>query len=443
MNKERTLTDDDRAFTEMVLAGAEPADEQRPGGTLRREARNRLESIGIPRSKDEEWRFVRLRPLTTTDFEPIEEVDAELTDEMVDPWTFTEGESTRLVFVNGEFAPDFSDLSGFGDDIRVGQLSDPGEDAELVAEHLGRPGEQFDDDYFSQLNTAGYRDGGYVIVPPDTSVDGVVHLLHLSTEASTPYVAHPRNLVAVGRGSTVSIVEDYGGPAGGTYFNNAFTEVDVADSARVEHVKVQGDSPDAYHIGRTAIDMDDDAEYHSKSISYGAKFSRFDVRSRGDGERIDCTLDGLAVLEGRQESDTHSVMDHREGNAGSHQLHKMILDDQAHAVFNGKIFVQPHAQKIDAYQLNRSLLLSKTAKVNTKPQLEIFADDVSCTHGATIGQLEDEQMFYLRARGLDEEEARELLIYGFAAEILDTIPIASVRERIADTVARKTSSLDE
>jgi len=382
---------------------------------------------------------VRLRPLTTTDFEPAEKVGVGVTDEMVEPWTFSDGETTRLVFVNGQFAPDVSDLSGFGDELRVGQLSDPGEDADLVAEHLGRAGAQFDDDYFSQLNTAGWRDGAYVIVPPDTSVDGVVHLLHLSTESSEPYVSHPRNLVAVGRGSTVSIVEDYGGPSGGTYFNNAFTEIAVDEMARVEHVKVQGDSRDAYHIGRTAIDMADDAEYHSKSISYGAQFSRFDVRSRGDGERIDCTLDGLAVLEGRQESDTHSVMDHREGNAGSHQLHKMILDDRAHAVFNGKIFVQPHAQKIDAYQLNRSLLLSKAAEVNTKPQLEIFADDVSCTHGATIGQLEDEQLFYLRARGLDHDEARELLTYGFAAEIVDTIPIASVRERVAETIAQKTA----
>jgi Fe-S cluster assembly protein SufD len=186
--------------------------------------------------------------------------------------------------------------------------------------------------------------------------------------------------------------------------------------------------------------LEDSSTYNSKTVAYGAQFSRFDVRASGHGSEIDCTLDGLAVLEGDQESDTHSVMDHREPNAGSHQLHKMILDDDAHAVFNGKIFVQPHAQKIDAYQLNRSLLLSDRAKVNTKPQLEIFADDVSCTHGATIGELEDDHLYYLRTRGLGEEEARELLIYGFAAEIIETIPLESLRERLRETIARKTRS---
>ena len=435
------LSDDDRAFTEMVLAGADESADG-PGAAVRGDARERLESIGIPHPKDEAWRFVKLRPLTNTDFEPPESVEGDVTEEMVEPWTFPDSEGMRLVFVNGSYVPQFSDTSGFGDDIRVGQLADPGDDADRVAEALGGAADVFEDDYFANLNTAGYRDGAYVIVPPDTKVDGVVQILHLSTESSTPYVSHPRNLVVVGRGSKMAMVEDYGGPSGGTYFNNPLTEVSVAESAHVDHVKVQGDSPDAFHIGRTAIDLDDYGVYNSKTVSYGAQFSRYDVHARGDGEEIDCTLDGLAVLEGNQESDTHSVMDHREGNAGSHQLHKMILADDAHSVFNGKIFVQPHAQKIDAYQLNRSLLLSPRAKVNTKPQLEIFADDVSCTHGATIGQLEEEQMYYLRSRGLDYEEARELLIYGFAAEIIETIPIDSVRDRLAETIARKTRTND-
>ncbi len=437
MSTTREPTDEDRAFTEMALEGADEGDD-RPGASLRRDARRRLKSLGLPHSKDEAWRFVNLRPLKGTDFAAPEAVDGELTDEMVEAWSFPESEGRRLVFVNGSYAPQFSDTSGFGDGVRAGRIAEPSEGADEVAEAFGKPGRVFSEDYFANLNTAGYRDGAYVIVPPNTSVDGVVHLLHLSTESADPYLAHPRNLVVAGRGSKVSVVEDYGGPAGGTYFNNTFTEVSVADSARVDHVKVQGESPDAYHIGRTAVDLDDHGVYNSKTIAYGAKFSRFDVHARGDGEQIDCTLDGLAVLEDEQVSDTHSAMDHREGHAGSHQLHKMILDDDAHSVFNGKIFVQPHAQKIDAYQLNQSLLLSPRAKVNTKPQLEIFADDVSCTHGATIGQLEDEQLFYLRARGLDYDEARELLIYGFAAEIIETIPIEGVRERLAETIARKT-----
>lgn len=425
-------------FTETMLQGAVQPTSSAFGDAVRAEARERLESLRLPGTKDEEWRFVRLRPLTSTDFVPANQVDGELTEQMVASWAFPESDSTRLVFVDGEFAPEFSETDGFPPGVRFGRLSDPGEDAEVVEEHFGRPAESFEDDYFANLNGAGFQDGAYVIVPPDTSFDGVLHLLHLSTESTAPYVAHPRNLVVVGRGSKMSIVEDYGGPSSGTYFNNTMTEISVGESANVDHVKVQGESPDAFHIGRAAIDLDDAGTYDSKTIAYGAKFSRFDVRANGDGEEIDCTLDGLAVLQDDQVSDTHSVMDHRKPNAGSHQLHKMILDDRAHAVFNGKVFVQQHAQKIDAYQLNRSLLLSKTAKVNTKPQLEIFADDVSCTHGATVGQLEEEQVFYLQTRGISRKEARKLLIYAFAAEILETIPVDSVQDRLRETIARKT-----
>lgn len=438
-----SLTETDREFERQVLAGAAGPDELSVGADRRREAQSRLNEIGVPGTKDEEWRFVRLRPLTSTSFAPSEEAEGEVTEEMVAPWLFSEGDGLRLVFVNGRFDEDLSSTDGFPDSVRWGRLAEAGDDRGLLEESFGEPAEQFEEDYFANLNTAGYRDGAYVVVPEDTSIDGAIHLLHLSTESSEPYVVHPRTFVAVGRHSNVSVVEEYGGPSTGTYFTNAMTEVSVGRGAHVDHVKVQGESIDAFHIGRTAVDLTDQSTYNSKTISYGAAFSRFDVRASGDGEEIDCTLDGLAVLEGEQVSDTHSVMDHRQPNAGSHQLHKMILDDRAHSVFNGKIFVQPHAQKIDAYQLNRTLLLSDRAKVNTKPQLEIFADDVSCTHGATIGQLEDQQLFYLRARGLDEADARDLLIYGFAAEILETIPIDSLRERLAETIARKTRGESE
>lgn len=427
------------SFTEQMLAAAEDLEANDVDSEGRERARQRLESVGIPGTKDEEWRFVNLRPLTNTDFVPAASIDAEVTEAMVASWAVPESDGTRLVFVNGSYAPELSSTDGFPEGVAFGQFSQVGdEERETIAEQFGQPAEQFEEDYFANLNAAGFTDGGYVVVPPDTAVDSAIQLLHISTESATPYVSHPRHLVVIGDRSKASIIEDYAGPAGGTYFTNGLTEVSVGESATVNHVKVQGESTDAFHVHRTAIDLEDSSTYNSQTVAYGAKFSRFDIRANGDGQQIDCTLDGLAVLDGKQESDTHSVMDHRQPNAGSHQLHKMILDDKAHAVFNGKIFVQQEAQKIDAYQLNRSLLLSKSAKVNTKPQLEIFADDVSCTHGATIGQLEDEQMFYLRSRGLDEQQARRTLIYAFAAEILETIPVESIQERVAETIARKT-----
>lgn len=435
----REPSETDRAFTERMLDGAADGGGPAYRSALREGALERLESQGIPRAKDEEWRFLRLRPLTETDFVPVEAVESEVTDEMVASRAVEEAAGQTLVFVNGQFDPALSDVSGFSEDIHVGQLSEPGEEDEgTVADKLGRAADVFDEDYFASLNAAGFRDGAYVIVPPDTAVEGAVHLLHFATEADKPYVSHSRNLVVVGRGSKMRLVEEYTGAGSGVYFNNALTEVSLGEGANVDHVKIQGESDDAYHMGRRAIDMEDWATYNSRTIAYGAKLSRFDIHSRGDGEEIDCTLDGLAVLGDKQISDTHSVMDHRQGHAGSHQLHKMILDDQSHAVFNGKIFVQQHAQKIDAYQLNRTLLLSDRAKVNTKPQLEIFADDVSCTHGATIGQLEDDQLFYLQTRAIDEVQARQMLVFGFAAEILDGIEVESVRKRIADEIAERT-----
>jgi len=436
--EDRERTERDRSFTDQIVRGAPAASELGVAEEERSAARERLDEIVIPRPKDEEWRFVDLRPLTSTDFVPVEEVDGEVTREMVEPWHIDESDGKRLVFVNGRYRSDLSETEGFPEEIRFGSLAEIAETGDGIDEHFGRPAELFEEEYFANLNLAGYRDVAYLEVPDDVSLAGAIQVIHLTTESSEAMVAHPRTFVRVGDHSNVSFVEDFAGPRSGTYFNNALTEISVGEGAHVDHVKVQGESRDAFHVGRTAIDLTDHSTYNSRTISYGAQFSRYDVRANGEGEEIDCTLDGLAVLSGDQESDTHSVMDHREPNAGSHQLHKMILDDDAHAVFNGKIFVQPHAQKIDAYQLNRSLLLSDRAKVNTKPQLEIFADDVSCTHGATIGQLEEQQLYYLRTRGLELEDARDLLIYGFAAEIVESVPVETLKERLRETISRKT-----
>ncbi len=438
--EKRTPDDDDRAIKDRLTQGSTDSALAPTVCDVRDAARRALEQqVTFPRPKDEEWRFVRLDPIKTGEFKPVEEAEAEVTEAMVEPYTFDEADGRRLVFVNGEFDASLSSTDGFGSDIEVGHLADEDDVPETVAENLGEVGGgAYDGDFFGRVNTAGFRDAAYVVVPDDTMVDGPVHVLNLATESGTEFVAHPRTFLAVGRGAKMTVVEEYVGPSAGTYFNNVYTEALVGENATLTHRKVQSESPDAYHINRTAIGLTDGSTYDSTTVATGAKFSRFDAHSHGDGEEIDCTLDGLAALHGEQVSDTHTTMDHRQPNAGSHQLHKMILDDRAHSVFNGKIFVQQDAQKIDAYQLNRTLLLSDRAKVNTKPQLEIFADDVSCTHGATIGQLEEEQMFYLRSRGLDEAEARELLIYAFAAEIIETIEIEAVRERLTDDIAKTT-----
>jgi Fe-S cluster assembly protein SufD len=432
-----------QAFADAVLGtSSQSVKAPKVASSLRQNARAHLDGLRLPGPKDEDWRFIRLRGLTGTDFVPAAQLEADtgVSEAMVADYEVPEAKGQRLVFVNGRFASELSDTTAFADGVQVGNFADGNQEMpEDVGERLGHIGEFYADDYFLNLNSAGFSDGAYVVVPEDTSVDGVVHLLYISTESATPYAAHPRNLVVVGQGSKMTMVEDYVGPHSSVYFNNVVNEIAVDANATLNHTKVQRESVSAFHMGRTAIDLEHAATYNSQTITFGAKLSRYDVYANGDAEQIDCTLDGLAVLSGKQVSDTHTVMDHRKAHAGSHQLHKMVLDGASHAVFNGKIFVQPKAQIIDAYQLNRTLLLSDKAKVNTKPQLEIFADDVKCTHGASIGQIDEDQLFYLKSRGLSEREARDMLVYAFAAELFEAIPVDSLRQALQDTVSRRTA----
>lgn len=426
-----------RAFAEQVL-GDSAQDSPEGLCELNEAAREHLSALSLPGRKDEQWRFIRLKALTGTEFVPANLIDATVSQDMVDDYAVPEADGQRVVFVNGRFSAELSDLSAISEKVEMGSLAD----AELPApvnDHLGEIAGYYADDYFLNLNSAGFSDGAYLVIDEETAVEGALQILYVSTESGQAFAAHPRNLVVVGQGSKATLVETYVGPHSGVYFNNVVDEISVADNATLHHSRVQRDSMRAFHMGRTAIDLKRGATYDSQTISLGARLSRYDVYANGDEEDIDCTLDGLAVLSDDQVSDTHTVMDHRKPHAGSHQLHKMILDDNSHAVFNGKIFVQQHAQIIDAYQLNRTLLLSDNAKVNTKPQLEIFADDVKCTHGATIGQLEPDQLFYLRSRGLEEGVARDLLVYAFAAEVIETIPVESLKKSLQQAVLRRTS----
>lgn len=436
-------TDLARAFSDAAL-GEQPAGARglaKAGGALQSAAREHLAGLRLPTAKDEEWRFLRLGALTGAQFGPAASVSANITAEMVEDYALKEAAGSRFVFINGAFSPELSDTSALEGQKGV-HFGTFGQDAELsgeVLEHLGQVSDYYADDYFATLNTAGFVDGAYLLVEKDTAVEGVVQLLYLSSESSEAFVSHPRNLIVMGRGSKATVVEDYVAPHSSAYLNNVLSEVRLADSANLAHTRVQRDSRAAVHVARTLIDLAKSSNYNSQNISLGARFSRYDVYANGDAEGINCTLDGLAFVDAEQISDTHTVMDHRKPNGESHQLHKMVVDGGAHTVFNGKIFVQPDAQIIDAYQLNRTLLLSPKARVNAKPQLEIFADDVKCTHGATIGQLEEDQLFYLRSRGLDAEQARNMLVYAFAAEVIEFIPVDSLKDALEAQVSRRTS----
>ena len=334
-----------------------------------------------------------------------------------------------MVIVNGHFVPALSRTTGLPAGVRVGSLAAAVSDhTEVVQRYLGQLAE-FGNRAFTALNTALATDGAYVYIPDGVVLEQPIHLLFVTTASPTsgPILANARALIVGGERSQARIVETYVGPRGASYFTNAVTEVVAGENSVLDHYKVQQESFDAFHVASMHVHAARSANFSSHSFSLGGRLVRNDASALLDGEGAECTLNGLYVADGDRLVDNHTTIDHAKAHCPSHEIYKGILGGRARAVFNGKIIVRQDAQKTDAKQTNRALLLSDEAMINTKPQLEIFADDVKCTHGAAIGQLDEEAMFYLRARGLTYFEARDMLIHAFAGDILDRVKIEPLR----------------
>lgn len=421
-------------FLERLLAAGTPlAADSDWLKALRAEAVERVGVLRLPTTRDEEWRFTDLTLLTKQAFEPVRQPTT-LGGADLAPFHIDEA-TTRLVFVDGVYAPALSS-SGETAGVRVGRLADMAAgDADVVraqfAHHV-----KFQDNVFAALNTAFAHDGAVVVLPRDTAATAPIHLLFVATQKSV--ASHPRCLIVAEAGSKATIVEDYVALQPEAYFTNAVTELALGDNASVQHVRVQRESTQAFHIANTAVSLARASRYLSVSVALGARISRHNVNATFTAEDAECTLDGIALIAGRQLADTHTCTDHATPHGMSRQLHKCIVGEAAHAVFNGKVIVRPGAQRTDSAQSSRNLLLTGRAHVDTKPELEIFADDVKCTHGATVGQLDENQVFYLKSRGLPEERARKLLTYAFGAEVIDRIPVVSLRERLEQTVLEQT-----
>lgn len=388
----------------------------------------------FPRPKDEDWRFISLKDLYQDTYKAVPDLKNEIQVPDFSSFYLPECEHSRLVFINGAYSNEHSDTEAMPEEVLIGNLADyAAEDNEQVNKHLNQYAD-FEGDIFTSFNNAFLEDGAFIFLPADVQVDTPVHLLFVQTDASENYFITPRCLVVAGERAELNVVEDYVGLADNKYFNCPAIEVNVEEEAHVIHTRIQRDSREAIHIGRVGAHVNRHSNYESYTINVGARLSRNEPRVTQLAEEVEFTLDGLVLIDGEQVSDTHSVMDHKFAHAESHQLHKCVINDRAHSVFNGKIYVRPHAQKIDSFQENRNLLLSEKGLVNTKPQLEIFADDVKCTHGATVGQMEADELFYLRSRGLSEAKARELLVYAFALETIENIPIDSVQKLLVEEV---------
>ena len=424
--------------------------EQRPQGgprwlqALRGRGAARFTSLGFPTSRDEEWRFTSVAPIAAGEFKPAGDTAARATDAELAQYLYSDGVH-RIVVVNGRFVAELSHAHNLPKGVRAGSLAAAVTDQpDVVQRYLGQLAD-FGGRAFTALNTALASDGAYVYIPDGVLLDAPLHLLFVTTsDGSGALMSNPRALVVAGERSQSQIVETYVGPRGAVYFTNAVTEIVAGEHAVIDHYKVQQESHDAFHVASMHISAARSSNVSSHSMSLGGRLVRNDVTAVMDGEGAECTLNGLYLADGERLVDNHTVIDHAKAHCPSHELYKGILGGKARAVFNGKIIVRQDAQKTDAKQTNRALLLSDDASIHTKPQLEIFADDVKCTHGATIGQLDEDAIFYLRARGLTYFEARDMLIHAFAGEILDRVKIAPLRASLeAELYAQLAKDLAE
>jgi len=390
-------------------------------GELRRAGAARFEGLRWPTPRDEDWRFTDLGPIAKAGLGPAR-APGVISRGDIEPFLFGHAEWPRLVFANGRFQPALSSLSGLPAGARVGSLAALlAEAPELLEGTLGRLAVQPAAAALVGQNAAAFADGYALLLPANAVLEAPVHILFLADARAGGGAVHPRNVVILGANAAASVVESYVALADGVALTNAVTEVDLADGARLDHCKVQRESTQAFHLATLEVRQARDSYLNSFSFAEGAALSRTNIYTSLAGPGAHATLYGLYVGEGRQHVDHQTRIEHAAPNCTSWEVYKGILDGHAHAVFNGKVFVQPEAQKTDGKQTNKNLLLSDTAKVDTKPQLEIFADDVKCTHGATVGSLDAAPLFYCRSRGIPEAEARTLLTYAFAADVLEEI----------------------
>lgn len=412
----------------------------------RRENLGKYAAAGIPTTKDEEFKYLPLHVLSETDFKPA--YSATVYREDLDKFSLAQVDTVTLTFVNGEYAPELSNVSGLPNGSRVMSLQEGLENHEgLVTRHLGKIGTlagrlgSSNDERFTHLNSAYLSEGAYVFVSKGVAVETPIHLLFISKPEHGAFVAHPRVLIHLEENAQAKIIESYISLSDGLYFTNAVTEVFVSANAMLEHTKVQEESKDAVHIATIYCHQEAGSTFTSNNASFGSSICRNDINAFVDGEHTETWLNGAYLGLDDQIHDSHTRIDHAKPNCHSFEVYKGILSDRSVGVFNGKIFVYEDAQKTDAKQTNQALLLSPTATINTKPQLEIFADDVKCTHGATIGQLRDDALFYLRARGIPLEEARSMLVYAFAAEVLDKITVEPVRVAVEQKLYNRLNGL--
>jgi Fe-S cluster assembly protein SufD len=415
-------------FTELSSNGgrAEPAWLRE----TRRAGIEKFAELGFPTPRNEDWHFTSVAPIAESVFSPLRGSSGTIEREALEPFTFAQRDWPLLVFVNGRYNAALSSVGALAKGVRVSDLSTTlRNEPALVEPWLGKLS-PFDDRSFSALNAAFMSDGAVIHIAPDTEAPVPLHVIFVSDSSAAKGVAHLRNLIVAGRNSKTTVIESYVSLGDSHYFTNAVTEVSVEAGATLTHYKIQRESQRAFHVHTIDVKQARDSHYVSFSFATGAALSRTNIYTYLGGDGCGATLNGLYMADDEQHMDHQTNIVHAQPNCFSREIYKGILSGSAHGVFNGKVYVYPIAQKTDGKQTNNNLLLSEHARIDTKPQLEIYADDVRCTHGATVGRLDEMALFYMKSRGVSADKATRLLTYAFAADVLETIEVAPVRAEL-------------
>jgi Fe-S cluster assembly protein SufD len=404
---------------------------------IRKNAIEVFDVLNFPTTKNEEWKYTDVAPILNYKFVVQTENNKIILDEQdFELYKINNLKAQLVVLINGFFDERYSELNELPDGVIIKSLSSAiSKYPELIEEHFGKY-VKFENGFIA-LNTALTRDGVVVYIPDNTAMEHPIHIINITGSAEGQILAQPRNLIVTGKNAEVRIIESFNSFGDDVNFNNNVTEIFAGENSHIDLYRIQNENLNSFNISRTQIEQKKDSVTTIYTVTTGGALVRNDINTVLDNENCNCNLYGLYLMDGSQHVDNHTLIDHAKPHCLSNELYKGVLNDKAHAVFNGKVFVRKDAQKTNAYQSNKNILLSKDALVDTKPQLEIYADDVKCSHGATVGQLEEEALFYLRSRGISEDNARSILIRAFANDIFDEIKIDALHDYLNEIVFEK------
>ena len=391
--------------------------------------------LGFPTPRDEDWRFTNLAPIYKNSFQLNDNGHKKLPDKFINKFSFKSLDCIQLVFINGHYSKEFSNLEEITEGVVVGNIASmlEGENSELIKEHLAKYA-TYESDAFTALNTAYFEDGVFIYVPKSTVLNKPVHVLYVSTDLGFQSFLNPRNLIVVEENSELKIVEHYVSDSDVVYFSNVVTEIVIGENSNVEHYMLELESKKAFNISTLRVQQARSSNINSHSILVGGAIVRNNVHPVLNGEGCNSLINGLFISNNRQHMDNFMMVEHASPHCDSRQLYNGILDGRSRGVFHGRIVVHEGAVKTDAKQTNRNLLLSDTAQIDTKPQLEIYNDDVKCTHGATIGQMDENALFYLRSRGVSLKEAQAMMLQAFTFETLESMTIEPIKDALSKLI---------